>query len=183
MHENLSDERFRRFVDVQLFWDEHMARVAADYLKANPTRTMVVLAGSGHLAFEDAIPSRLARIAPGDYSVIVTGSGEGFVGDAVDYVLAERDIGLAPPGRFGMMLAIDDAGVAIRAIASGSPAAATDLRPGDRVVNIAGERIGGLDDVRLAVLDRAPGEQVWIEIERGGMTQSASRQVRVLTLL
>ncbi len=183
MHGSLSDERFHRFVDVQLLWDEHMARVAGNFLNQNPTRTMVVLAGSGHLAFEDAIPSRVASIAPGAHSVIVTGPDEGSVGDAVDYVIAERDISLAPPGRFGMMLAIDDEGVAIRAIAPGSPAEATDLRPGDRVVNIAGERIEGLDDVRLAMLDRVPGEEVWIEIQRSDTSRSASHQVRVLTLL
>ena len=38
------------FIDAQLLWDEGMAERTADYLRQNPKRIMVVLAGAGHLA-------------------------------------------------------------------------------------------------------------------------------------
>jgi len=182
MHGELDGDDFRRFVDVQLLWDEHMARVAGDYLTANPGKTMVILAGSGHVAYQDAIPGRLARLAPGDHAVVVTGPSSRYPGGAVDAWLAERDISLEPSGRFGMLLASDDGGVTIRAVHPGSPAAETGLRSGDRLLNIAGESIRGMDDVRLALLDRMPGDEVWVEIERSAGPEPNMRQARVVTL-
>ena len=51
MHGEMTEDRFRRFVEVHLHWDEHMARVAGDYLQENPDKTLVILAGSGHVAY------------------------------------------------------------------------------------------------------------------------------------
>jgi uncharacterized iron-regulated protein len=183
MHGNVSEERFRRFAEVQMLWDEHMARVARDYLAANPENTMVVLAGSGHVAYPDAIPGRLARMLPGDYAVIATGPEERHAGGRVDFLLAERDIALPSPGRMGLMLASKETGVTIAEVPASSPAADAGFRPGDRVLSIAGERVRGMDDVRLALLDRSAGEQVWVEVARGGLPANESREGRALTLM
>ena len=61
-----------------MLWDEHMARVARDYLEANPTKTLVILAGSGHVAYPDAIPGRLARMSGDENVVVATGDRERF---------------------------------------------------------------------------------------------------------
>ena len=107
----MSAERFRRFVDVQLLWDEYMARVAADYLKEQPGKTLVILAGSGHVAYLDAIPGRLSRMVKARQAVVVTGSEAHHGNGAVDFFVAERDIELDKPGRLGMILASKDDGV------------------------------------------------------------------------
>ena len=183
MHGQLSADRLQRFAEVQMLWDEHMARVARDYLDANPGKALVILAGSGHVAYQDAIPGRLTRMTGVQTAVVATGRHEGF-GDAdVDFVLAERDIALPEPGRVGMMLARNDRGVTVTELPPASPAAEAGFRPGDLVLSIAGEPVQGMDDVRLALLDRAPGEQVWVEVVPGGAPATDSRQGRVLTLL
>jgi hypothetical protein len=183
MHGRISDERFRRFVDVQMLWDEHMARVARDYLVGNPGKTLVILAGSGHVAFSDAIPGRLGRMVPADQAVVATGRADRFSDGNLDHLLAERDVELAPLGRIGMMLASEDSAVKIRAVHPASPAAGAGFRPGDKILSIAGEPIRGVDDVKLALLDRVPGEQVWIEVGPEEAAQSDARHGRVLTLL
>ena len=55
---------FERFLEVQMLWDETMAQTAADYLAANPGKTLVILAGTAHVGYVDAIPRRLWRRYP-----------------------------------------------------------------------------------------------------------------------
>jgi uncharacterized iron-regulated protein len=61
---NASAERLQRFLEVQMLWDETMAQTAADYLTANPGKTLVILAGTAHVGYADAIPRRLWRRYP-----------------------------------------------------------------------------------------------------------------------
>ena len=61
----MPDQRsFERFVEVQLLWDEGMAERAARYLTENPGKTLVVLAGAGHIEYGQGIPKRLVRRVP-----------------------------------------------------------------------------------------------------------------------
>jgi uncharacterized iron-regulated protein len=54
---------FENFFLAQVLWDETMAQEIADFLKKHPDRTVVVLAGDGHIAYGYGIPSRVARRA------------------------------------------------------------------------------------------------------------------------
>ena len=63
-HGAATPERLARFLEVQMLWDETMARTAADYLAANPGKTLVILAGAAHVGYTDAIPRRLWRRYP-----------------------------------------------------------------------------------------------------------------------
>ena len=60
-HEAAKEERFDFFYQAQVLWDETMAESVADFLKANPAYQMVVLAGSGHIAYGSGIPGRVAQ--------------------------------------------------------------------------------------------------------------------------
>ena len=62
---------FEHFVEAQSVWDAGMAETAAAYLDANPGRRLVILCGSGHVAFGDGVPQRLERrtSTPGPPSV------------------------------------------------------------------------------------------------------------------
>jgi uncharacterized iron-regulated protein len=103
MHGNLPPERLQRFLEVQYTWDQTMARTAADYLADNPDRTLIVLAGSGHLLQDNAIPARLRRLDPARQSVLVTDTGLMPQGTNVDYVLAARDLAPGSPPRLSAM--------------------------------------------------------------------------------
>lgn len=76
-----------RFVDVQLLWDESMAERLAQYLRADPARRVVVLAGNGHVAYSAGIPQRLHRRIEMEDIIVVQGDELGFGRDVADYVL------------------------------------------------------------------------------------------------
>jgi uncharacterized iron-regulated protein len=56
-----NSQDFERFWQAQVLWDETMAAAIVAYLKVNPNRQLVVLAGKGHIAEGYGIPSRVAR--------------------------------------------------------------------------------------------------------------------------
>lgn len=61
---------FARFCEAQMVWDKTMAWNMIQFLKKNPGRTMVVLAGVGH-AWKRGIPEQVVRQSPFAYKVIM----------------------------------------------------------------------------------------------------------------
>jgi uncharacterized iron-regulated protein len=59
-HGSISD--FARFCEAQLVWDTVMAIKALEYLEAHPQRTMVLIAGSGHVQ-RPAVPAQVRKRA------------------------------------------------------------------------------------------------------------------------
>ena len=62
---------------------------------------------------------------------------------------------------------------AVVAVQQGSAAAQAGIRPGDRIVSVAGQRTSSFEDVQRIVALR-PGEQVSVRIERDGRTAALS---------
>ena len=56
---------FENFCEAQMVWDISMARRIAGYLKENPGKNMVILAGGAH-SWKRGIPKHLSRIAGAD---------------------------------------------------------------------------------------------------------------------
>ncbi len=54
-------QRFTRFFEAQVLWDETMAERIAQAVQQNPDRLIVVLVGQGHLFYHDGIPNRVTR--------------------------------------------------------------------------------------------------------------------------
>lgn len=61
---------FKNFCEAQMVWDNVMAHNAIEYLKSNPDRRMVVLAGSGH-SWKRGIPAQVKRLSQYTFSVIL----------------------------------------------------------------------------------------------------------------
>jgi uncharacterized iron-regulated protein len=182
MHGDLPEERFQRFLEVQSVWDEYMARESAGFLARNPETTLIVLAGSAHVLHDSAIPRRVSRRVAARDAVIVTAPFSPLPGAEPDYLLAARDVELAPRGRTGLALLERDGEVVIREVSPGSAAARAGVRPGDQLRRIDNVRVRGLADVRLALTDSAPGDRLTLELLPQGAATS-EMQTRVLTLL
>jgi uncharacterized iron-regulated protein len=61
-------DRFERFFQAQVLWDETMAdRIA----RSAPTAQVIVLAGQGHLIYGYGIPDRVARRQPGIRQTVI----------------------------------------------------------------------------------------------------------------
>jgi len=61
-----------------------------------------------------------------------------------------------------------DQGLTITAVSEGTPAAAADLRPGDRIVEFAGESVRGVDDLHRLLTEDRIGQVMPVKIIRRG---------------
>jgi uncharacterized iron-regulated protein len=181
-HPQRSNQSFERFVEVQLLWDEGMAKRAADYLESHPQRAMVILAGSGHLAYGSGIPRRLARRIP-VRSTIVLNDWEGEFGPEIaDFVLFPQRRDLPAAGRIGALLDEARGGLEILTCTSGSACEKAGLEAGDRIVSVDGEPVGDMADLRLIMWDKRPGDTITLEIARQSWLSGARQLTRQLTL-
>ncbi len=157
---------FEHFYEAQLLWDEGMAQRLAAYLEAHPRRQVVVLTGSGHVAFRHGIPDRLQRRIPVDDVVVLLGADALVSPDVGDYVVNPPAEELPPRGRLGIFMKDTERAVVVVGFSADSPARKAGVRKEDRLRAIDGRPVRTTADVRLALLDARPGDQVTLEIER-----------------
>jgi uncharacterized iron-regulated protein len=158
---------FENFVDVQLLWDEGMAEQAADYLASHPDYRMVVLAGSGHLAWGSGIPRRLERRLQTSSAIVLNGwEGGELHPDLADFILLTQPRMLPPAGKFGVLLETQAGAPVVETCLPDSPCARAGLKRGDRLLAIDGERIADMADLRLAMWDKLPGDTVTLRVSR-----------------
>ena len=67
----------------------------------------------------------------------------------------------------------DDAGIGIRFVYPGSPAAKAGLKAGDRLLAIAGTKLKTLDDALESLLPFEPGREATVEFARDGKNRTA----------
>lgn len=160
------DRSFESFLQVQRLWDAGMAAAAAEFLKANPETTLVILAGSGHVAAPASIPERLAARGPWTIRTINQQDRLDAGGPPVDWIVLTDRQDLPPAGRLGAYLESTEAGVTIRRFGEESAAKAAGLQVGDRLIRVADRSISGYANVKLALLDRQVGDTVPVTVMR-----------------
>ena len=163
-HPTNNGQEFEHFLEVQLLWDEGMAERAARFLQDNPDYHMVIVAGSGHLAYGSAIPRRLTRRVATSTAVILN-NWEGEIKPGLaDYLLFPAEHPLPPAGKMGAILEEQDDALKVEACLDDSPCAAAGLQAGDRILSIDDETIDSLADLRLALWDKQPGDTISVDI-------------------
>jgi uncharacterized iron-regulated protein len=167
---------FARFLDVQLLWDEGMAERAASYLRAHPDYRMVVLTGSGHVAFGSGIPKRLNRRVPVASAIVLNGWQGPLAPDIADYLLMPDEQILAPAGRIGVTLEPDGPVMRVVSCAEDSPCADAGLKKGDQLVAIEGVPIADMNGVRAVMWERKPGDTISLTMRREHLVSRAVDQ-------
>ncbi|MDX9740001.1 MAG: ChaN family lipoprotein [Gammaproteobacteria bacterium] len=157
---------FERFVQIQLLWDEVMARHAADYLRKHADRRLVILAGSGHIAFRSGIPRRVQRQVGIEGAVVLIGWAGPLAPGLGDYLLLPQERALPPAGRMGAFLDDDEKGVRVRSCAAGSACEELGIQRGDRLLAVNGKAVDSVGGVRALLWDRSPGERISISLSR-----------------
>ncbi|WPL17606.1 putative iron-regulated protein [Thiorhodovibrio winogradskyi] len=176
-HPQGPDSDFERFLSVQLLWDEGMAEQAARFLDTQPGTTLVVLAGSGHLEYDQGIPMRLKRRKPVETVTILNGTHHAFAPERADYLLFPLPLELPARGLLGVMLdtQAEGEGVRIEGFSDQSGARDAGVKEDDRLVRIGGRAISDYADVRIAMVDAAPGDQLAVEVLRPGLIGKSER--------
>ena len=164
-HGAAKPDAFDHFVEAQLVWDEGMAESAAAYLNANQGRRMVILAGSGHLAFGSGIPTRLERRTSATYVIVLNG-GDEVEPHMADYLLLGKKQELPAPGILGISLKEQDGKCRIRSLSAGGAGEKAGLKRGDVLIEIDGQTVKRIADTRLALWDKRPGDRVRVSVRR-----------------
>lgn len=166
LHSGSEARDFERFVEVQLLWDESMAQTVAHYLRAHPERSLVVLAGNGHLAFRWGIPERVQRRLKVDTAVILNGAENGIEPHIADYVVLPEQRDLPAAGRMEVLLDASADRVSIKSLNTAGAAAVAGIKAGDALLTVGGRPIRTLADIKIALWDRLPGERVSVHVRR-----------------
>ena len=167
-HGPAKPEDFDHFVEAQLVWDEGMAESAAACLNANPERRMVILAGSGHIAFGSGIPKRVERRTHASYAIVLS-SGEEVESHMADYLVLSKKVDLPPAAALGVGFEgkggeEKDGENRIRTLSPGGAAEKAGLKKGDALVDIDGQPIQKIADLRVALWEKKPGDRVRVGV-------------------
>ena len=171
-----NDKAFRFFVESQTTWDRAMAEALARRLDAEPgaLRPLVVgIMGSGHVQNGHGVPhqlrdlgvSNIAALLPVDTRQDCESIREGFA-DGV-YAIPEIPRDRPPPPRLGVRLEEVEGSVRLAAVTSGSLAEQTGLRPGDRIVSVAGIPVAKTVNLISAIRLQPDGTWLPMQIRRG----------------
>ncbi len=154
---------FDNFYQSQILWDETMAHSAARFLKEHPDYQLVVLAGVEHIMYGSGIPDRIHRLTGKDYATLVNGA---FGMDVGTYVIFPRH--LAPPftAKLGIIARESGGMVFIEEFSPDSAASKSGLEKGDVITSVGGWKIHSVDDIKIALFDKGPGQTVSVKASR-----------------
>lgn len=160
---------FDRFVQVQLLWDESMAQRVADYLTENPARQLVVLAGSGHLMYGSGIPQRVQRHNPVADAILLPGDTIKIKPGIADFIIYPEPASLPKAARMGIMLGEAEQGVKVERVGAGSAGERAGLKPDDIIRKLDGSSVSNFSDIKIAMLEKSPGDRIRLEVLRQRM--------------
>lgn len=129
----------------QLIWDEVMAENINEYMQAHPNKTMVVIAGSGHIKQHHGIPSRLHRLNTLDYAVILNDVEDTKDGDYL--IKSHSHTTLPEQKKLGVYLK-NPHELIVEKNVENSFAVQVGLQKGDRIIKINGETITTIYDIK-----------------------------------
>ena len=157
---------FEGFLQVQLTWDESMAQNVSEYLKADPANRMLVLAGSGHVEYRSGIPARVTRRTGIRGKTVLVPKFPVSDHEVADYLLLAEPVDLPEAGVFGAFLDTKGDGVIISDFTQSSTGRKAGMQKQDRILSIDNNAISNYADLKLAMLDKGPGDEITVELER-----------------
>jgi aminopeptidase N len=159
---------FDYFYQSQILWDETMAHSVDKFLRENPDYQMVVLAGAGHIIYGSGIPQRAYRLNWKEYSTLITSGESAVEGDISDYVLFPEPLPAPEAPKLGVILSEADGQVRITAFTGAGRAESAGLEKDDVIVSIDDWKVQGIDDVRIVLFDKRPGDTLRVRVLRKG---------------
>lgn len=164
MHE--AGRMFENFYQAQILWDETMADSASKYMSANPDKTIVILAGNGHVRYRFGIADRLER-RTGVKGVVVV-QDEDYAAGIGDYALYPDEMDYVPAPKMGVAVNSTDEGLAVEKVMDGTIADLAGVKAGDYITGFDGREINNLSDIRVAFLYAKEGVSYKLQVVRDG---------------
>jgi len=162
------------FLQAQALWDESMAENIANYMRDNPNKKMVVLAGTEHTRKDSGIPPRVKRridIKQSSVLNITNADNRKNLTQVADYFFISDPAILPESPKIGIVLVPvkndDRAFLKISQISPHGKAGEAGLQAGDILKEINGVLIEEMSDLRIAMIDAQEGETIIVTILRG----------------
>ncbi len=165
MHGNSSDRNFDFFYEAQVLWDESMAHNLDEFIRKNPERQVIVIAGAGHITFGSGIPARAFRLNNIEYSIILN---DGAVErDIADFILFPSAVNAPESPELMVVLSEEEEGkVKIVGFARDSVSQTAGLKIDDVVLSLDNTKIRSVDDIRIFLLDQRKGDEITVKVSR-----------------
>ncbi len=161
---------FDNFYSAQLLWDETMADSIATFLSGHPGTIMVVLAGSGHVAYGYGIPSRVKRRGH-DYAILLCDTEGGVSSDRADYFLFPEQARPPFTAKLGVYLDEFQGRLQVKEVMEGSPAYKGGVKPGDIILTFSSHKgepveIKDITDLKLELFFVRPDDVITLTVKR-----------------
>ncbi|MCE5313160.1 MAG: ChaN family lipoprotein [Nitrospiraceae bacterium] len=163
-HSGAGRRNFENFFQAQVLWDEYMAESVDIFMKKNPERTMVVVAGGGHLSYGSGIPKRAYRRNSLPYAIIL--NGDNMAPGIADYIVMPDSAEYQKSPRMMVILKETDKGLVITGFPEGSSAQEAGLEEGDLILEAGGRAVKDMEGLRIELFFRSAGEKITISVLR-----------------
>jgi uncharacterized iron-regulated protein len=163
-HEGAGSRDFDNFYQSQIIWDEIMAQSIDEYLRKNPDRKMVIIAGSGHIAFKSGIPKRVFRRNGLEYAVLLNDNA--VETGIADFVLFPHPVKTASAPKLMALLSEEGGKVTIKGFPDKSVSEKAGLEKGDVIISLDNEPVKGVDDIKIFLFYKKPGDTIEVRVLR-----------------
>ena len=184
-HEKGSAKDFENFYEAQCLWDEGMAKTLSEFLISSDGegKTVLVFAGSGHVAFGFGIPNRLYRRTSIPYQIVALKAWRERIDE--DFTFSGSLTPLAnflwitkpnPPERKRPRIGVnlrqqkeDQKGLWIERVIPDSPAEKAGLLPGDQLIAVEGKEVTRVKEIHHVLEQKGWGNDIAFTVVRGGV--------------
>jgi hypothetical protein len=170
------------FIDAQRVWDETMAARAVAQLNPIPTARMLIVAGVGHVAYENGIAGRISRRSNIDPLIVFSQPPTVAPTVRAEHVELEMlDVSLPPQGRLGVFL--DDKwggpGVGISGVVEDGPANGAGVTAADAIISVQGASVSDYVGLKLSLMGRVAGTVVSVRLHSRAGGQEPERVLKI----
>jgi aminopeptidase N len=163
-HKNRGEKNFDFFYEAQVLWDETMALSLDEYLRKDPLRQIIVIAGSGHLAYGSGIPKRAFRRNGYSYATILN-DADIDRGIADFLIFPEEEEGVTAP-KLMVMLKEEGGKVMITDFPADSVSRKAGIRAADIVLALDNAPVRTVDDMKIALFYKRNDEVIKVKVMR-----------------
>ena len=147
-----------------------MAKHLADYRKANPDTTIVVICGNGHAGKYSGIPLRYKRITGENSFVIMQGESINQERANADVYIYPEEIKSQGTPKIGVAISIEEEKngiVKVESVTKNSPAAQAGIKNGDIILKCGYHDIKNIGNLKYALYEKGYNGVLECEIKRG----------------
>jgi len=159
-------QSFEFFLQAQILWDETMAETIASFLADRPDHHMVVLAGSGHLAYGSGIPERAYRRNAKTYAIVLPSLEERLEPGMADFIVFPSEVEVPEEAKIGIILDTSEGQLEIVRLVEGGGAQTAGLKKGDIVLAVDTREMKDIDHLQAYLATKYVGDTVEVRLQR-----------------